>query len=407
MSSSKPEQNLQSTQAFYICAPTAKDAVLMTEALSRENLHAELFARMEDLVLAVGPEAIGLIITQEALLPTGVDMLNCRLREQPPWSDLPIILLTMGGPQASAAGSRLIALLGNMGNITIIERPIRIQTLISTARSAQRARHRQYELRDLLVQKERNADELKYARDTLENRIKERTADLKAANVNLRALSAQLIQSRDQEGRRIARDLHDSVGQLISAIAMNMSLVKSQSHKLDEAGNRAVAENEHLIAEVTKEIRTISYLLHPPLLDELGLVSALQIYVDGYSRRSNIRVDLTIPTDFGRLSSDLEIACFRIVQECLTNVHRHSKSAVARISIRCENDRLLVEISDEGQGMAPERLAKLTSSSGTGVGLAGIRERIRQLRGTLEITSDSNGTAIVAKLPLAHATTAV
>jgi PAS domain S-box-containing protein len=247
---------------------------------------------------------------------------------------------------------------------------------------------------------------LNTARAELEHQVEERTAELKTANANLGDLSARLMLLRDEEARRIARDLHDSVGQLLAAIGINISVVKQQSHKLNAAGARAVSENQALVAEIDKEIRSLSYLLHPPLLDDLGLVTALQIYADGYSARSNIKVDLAIPPDFGRLSSDLEIGCFRIVQECLTNIHRHSKSATAAISIRHGDGRILVEVRDKGQGIAPARLSELTSSGGAGVGLSGMQERVKQLGGTLKVESSANGTAVFASLPLKHSITA-
>ena len=243
-------------------------------------------------------------------------------------------------------------------------------------------------------------EQMELRRD-LEQRVRSRTKDLIEKNELLRVLSARLLRSQDEERRRLARDLHDSVGQLLAAVAMNISVVKGQSDKLDQAGANAVAENQKLIAEIGREIRTLSHLLHPPLLDELGLKSALQTYVDGYAARSNIKVDLTIARDFGRLTDELEIVCFRIVQECLTNIHRHSKSETAEISIGYKDGSVLVEVRDKGKGIPQERLPEL-SSGGAGVGLAGMRERAGLLGGTLEIKSDANGTTVFAALPLKH-----
>jgi two-component system NarL family sensor kinase len=141
------------------------------------------------------------------------------------------------------------------------------------------------------------------------------------------------------------------------------------------------------------------------LLDELGLVSALRHYVDGFAANSNIKVDLEISPDFGRLADGMELACFRIVQEGLTNIHRHSKSATAAITIRYEGRRVLVEVRDAGRGIPLERLPEL--ESGGGAGFAGMRERITQLGGTLEIKSDAKGTVVIAILPLKHAITAL
>jgi PAS domain S-box-containing protein len=230
-----------------------------------------------------------------------------------------------------------------------------------------------------------------------------RTAELQTANDKLHQLSARLLRLRDDEGRRIARELHDSVGQLIAATALNIQSLKTQSHKLDEAGVKAIAETEAIVAQLGQEVRSISYLMHPPKLDELGLASALQIYIEGYSLRSKVKVKLTIPPDFGRLAEDLETVCFRIVQECLTNVHVHSKSTTAAVIVRHEDGRVLVEVRDNGKGIPPERLSELNSGS-SGVGLAGMRERVKELNGTLRIKSDGNGTSVTATLPLRSST---
>ncbi len=169
-------------------------------------------------------------------------------------------------------------------------------------------------------------EELRSVRTELEKHVQERTAELNKANENLRDLSARLLHTRDHEARRLARELHDSVGQLLAAISMNIGKVSAQAHKLDEMGARAIAENEIMVRQISTEIRTISHLLHPPLLDELGLESALRWYVDGFSERSEIKVEIELPRDLGRLSTEMETAIFRIVQECLTNIHRHSEA---------------------------------------------------------------------------------
>lgn len=215
-------------------------------------------------------------------------------------------------------------------------------------------------------------------------------------------LSARLLRVQDEERRRIAREMHDSVGQLVAAISMNLSAVKRQSDRLDAAGAKAVAETITLVEEIDRQIRTISHLLHPPLLDEAGLGSAIRWYVDEFSERSKISVDLSIPSDFGRLPSDMEIAIFRVVQECLTNIHRHSGSATATIKMVAEDSRIVVTVQDKGKGISRKRQSELNSTDRTGVGFRGMRERIRQLDGSLEIESHANGTVIVATLPLPY-----
>jgi PAS domain S-box-containing protein len=241
---------------------------------------------------------------------------------------------------------------------------------------------------------------LSEARDGLEKRVLERTEELKTANENLRELSSRLLRMRDEEQRRLARELHDSVGQLLVAIGMNLAVVSSESHKLSPSAVKAMAENAQLVEEVSREIRTISHLLHPPLLDEAGLTSALRWYIEGFAQRSQIKVDLDIPSNFGRLPNDTEIAIFRIIQECLTNIHRHSGSDTAAIRIRREGSRLQVQVADSGKGMSKEKLRDLNTSGRTGVGFGGMRQRMSQLGGTLEIQSDSGGTAIRVSLDI-------
>ena len=162
-----------------------------------------------------------------------------------------------------------------------------------------------------------------------------------------------------------------------------------------------VKESLELIGELIKEIRTISHLRHPPLLDEVGLSSALHLYLEGFAERSKIKAALEIPNDFGRHSSAVETTIFRVVQECLTNIHRHSGSAVAKVVISRVNHQLCVEVRDEGKGISPYKRSEMESGK-AGVGVRGMRERIRQLGGTLEIGSPTNGrgTIIVARLPV-------
>jgi two-component system NarL family sensor kinase len=248
--------------------------------------------------------------------------------------------------------------------------------------------------RELLSTKEA----LSKARDELEKRVQERTVELERANEGLRELSIRLLQLQDDERRRLARELHDSVGQILAALSMNGSTVYSQVHKLDSVGAKAVFENMELVKQASREIRTISHLLHPPLLEIMGLASALREYVEGFSERSKIEVGLTIPPDFDRLPEVLELAIFRIVQECLTNIHRHSGSATATIRIQREDGHMVVQVVDQGKGMLKDKQHESTVSGRSGVGFAGMRERLRQLGGTLDIRSDGSGTTVSAIL---------
>ena len=239
---------------------------------------------------------------------------------------------------------------------------------------------------------------LSEARDHLEKRVEERTVELAAANESLRDLSARLLKVQDEERKRLARELHDSVGQILAALSMNIAVVQSQSHKLESIAARAVLENAQLVQQASSEIRILSHLLHPPLLEIAGLISAIRWYVDGFSERSKIKVDLEVPSNLGRLPNDTELAIFRIIQECLTNIHRHSGSATAAIHIQQDGERLVVRVEDHGKGIPLEKQRQLIGAHRGGVGFGGIRERLRQLGGTLEIQTNGTGTVITAIL---------
>jgi PAS domain S-box-containing protein len=250
-----------------------------------------------------------------------------------------------------------------------------------------------------LRERKQAEDKLHEARAELERRVTERSEELKVANDSLRDLSARLLQITDQEKSRLARELHDSVGQLLVAIRMNIATVQSQAGKLDEAGAKAVAENIVLVEQISTEIRTISHLLHPPLLDEVGLASALRWYIDGFRDRSTINVEIDVSPDLGRLSAEKETAIFRIVQECLTNIHRHSGSKTAAIRILKNGERILVAAEDSGGGIPSDKL-RMIRSGRSGIGFRGMAERIRYLGGNLEIRSTNAGTTVTATLPL-------
>ncbi len=205
---------------------------------------------------------------------------------------------------------------------------------------------------------------------------------------------------RDEEHRQIARELHDSVGQLVAALGMSLGALQRQTDKLDPAGVGAITQASQTLDQISREIRTISHLLHPPLLDIAGLASALRWYVDGFSERSRIQVALEVPKEFGRLSPEMEIAIFRMVQECLTNIHRHSGVDAATIRVREEDRHVCVEVKDEGKGIPVEKQLEISSTGRTGVGFRGMRERFHQLGGTLEIQSDETGTVVTGSLPL-------
>jgi signal transduction histidine kinase len=210
----------------------------------------------------------------------------------------------------------------------------------------------------------------------------------------LHELSVRLIQVQDHERRRIARELHDCTGQTIAILKMNLDRLE-QLGELSPEQTGLVSESVALVEAMSKQLRTISYLLHPPLLDEIGLVSALRGLVEGFSQRSGIEASLRIDENLSHLPSEVEISIYRIVQECLTNMHRHSGSPTARIRVEQLATEIEIEVQDDGRGMSSGK-----NTNGSGVGLFGMRERARQLGGTLEIKSNEKGTSVFARLPI-------
>ena len=228
----------------------------------------------------------------------------------------------------------------------------------------------------------------------LEVRVAERTAALEEKSDEIRRLNAHLMKVQDDERRKIARELHDSTGQYLAMLNINLSKISKLDEIKSEPAEKLVSESVAITNELTSHLRTVSYLLHPPLLDEVGLASALRWYIDGFSKRSNITVDLIASDDFGRLQEDLEIAIFRIVQECLTNVHRHSGSQSAKVELRREIGKVHLSVKDDGT-----KFSKGRGSIAPGTGILGMRERVRQLNGDLQILFLNTGTLVKITVP--------
>ena len=249
--------------------------------------------------------------------------------------------------------------------------------------------------RDITVRKQAEAV-LKQSHEELERMVGQRTADL-------RKLSSNLLRAQDDERRRISRELHDSLGQYLAAA--KMSLICLQRRDATEREAQAFGELMDALEKCSIETRTLSYLLHPPLLDEVGFVSAAKWYVEGFSERSGIEVQVNVPEELKRLPGTLELVFFRILQESLTNIHRHSHSRSVDIALKLASESVVLQVRDYGQGMPAELLEHFRAGTSVGVGLRSMRERISELGGRLDIHSDQNGTLIEVTAPLSDRAT--
>ncbi|MGH9517635.1 MAG: ATP-binding protein, partial [Terriglobales bacterium] len=264
------------------------------------------------------------------------------------------------------------------------------------------------------TERQRAEAALQRAHDELENRVAERTGQLtltlnsleqevmerKRAEEQLRQLSVRLMTLQDEERRHIARDLHDTTGQTLAALKMTTALIQRTASGPEML--RLVDDLNALTDEAVQEIRTTSYLLHPPLLDEAGIASAVQWFVEGFSRRSGIQVRCEIAGNLGRPPRNHELVLFRVLQEGLTNVHRHSGASTTTVRLHVSADHVILEIADNGIGISKERISRFHEAGrGTGVGLLGMRERVNELGGHLEIQSNPSGTTVSVALPAA------
>ena len=217
----------------------------------------------------------------------------------------------------------------------------------------------------------------------------------------LRDLTAHLLQSQDEERRRIGRDLHDALGQCVTAMKISLDSLASSLEPKDPSDRQQISQCVQLAEECVKEVRTLSYLLYPPMLEEMGLKSAVPWYLEGFSARSGIRASFEVSADFGRLSRDTELALFRVLQESLTNVHRHSGSRTAHVELSTQGEMAILEVKDYGKGIPSVILEESGESwqRAIGVGLRGMKERLGHIGGRLEISSSEHGATMTAIVP--------
>lgn len=217
---------------------------------------------------------------------------------------------------------------------------------------------------------------------------------------SLRQLSLELLRTQDEERRRIGREMHDSIGQYLSALKMKLGLLETRNPNLDPQSQRDLQQCATVLEQCVREVRTISYLLYPPMLEEMGLKSAINWYLDGFMQRSGIKVNFNAPDSLERPSRDIELALFRVLQESLTNVHKHSGASLVDIQLSRENGAIHLNVRDYGRGLPAAIVSgRQPQSSLFGVGLRGMNERMLQLGGRLALSSASPGTLVRASVP--------
>jgi len=336
------------------------------------------------------------LITLDVNLPDVHGFELCKqLKGDPATAHIPILHLssTFIDPESRVYGLA-------SGADAYLAEPIDRAELVATIGALLRLKNAETQARQQAHIAEAAQRELSQLNAELEVRVSTRTLELQTANQSLKELSGRLLRMQDEERRRIARELHDSVGQLLAAVKMNNNLIQQWVPSLDSRASKALSDNDRMVEEVLQSIRTISYLLHPPLLDEAGLPSALREYAEEFSQRSGVNIVVQCEAKLGRLRPDAETAIFRITQECLSNVHRHSESKSASVRLYEVDGSIHLEISDNGRGITPDKRSLLDLGGG-GVGLRGMRERVALLGGKLSIESSGAGTTIVATLPCA------
>jgi signal transduction histidine kinase len=392
------------------------DAALFAEVIGGPVAQTKAKADGKEQRLAVFGEMVSLLWTQGKL--------EAALRLEQLWNDLARVhsfALHCGYPMKDFYredhGDLFLKICQEHSAVIPGESYAALATEEARLRNITHLQQRAQALENEIAERKRAEQELRIAHNELEARVLERTIELQqkniqilqqaevleSANQSLRQLSARLLRVQDDERRRIARDLHDSTGQIVALLSMNLYALETEAGKTSPELAKAMSENIHIVNQISGELRTISYLLHPPLLDEMGLVSALRWYVEGFAQRSGVKVNLELAGDIGRLSAELETAIFRVIQECLTNIHRHSESPTAVIRMYASSGSLILEIEDQGKGIAQDKLLKMAASSG--VGLRGMRERIKDFHGEFEIASDEKGTRVKVAVPL-HAAAA-
>jgi signal transduction histidine kinase len=406
------ETSSHATERILILAPIGRDAILLQKSLEQAGLVGLICQNMLDVCEKLAAGAGALLLSEEALTQRATTALVEKLRDQPPWSDLPLVLL-LYGEQNNQGLSIAIRTLTPGRNVTVLERPVSIPTLVSVMLSTLRARRRQYELRDYLLTREQQAAELErrvhertaelaHANQLLTDEVQERTRaeetlrqrnqELDTLNKRLQELAQKIVSIQEDERRRVSRELHDEAGQSLTALKISLDLTRAiLPPELTEA-RESLTDAMALTSETMERIRLLAHDLRPPILDHASLKTTLQALCQEFSGRTQLTVHYN-GDDLPRLPNAVTVALYRILQEALTNIARHANAHNVDVSLKREDNTILLHVRDDGSGFD-------THSIRSGIGLDGMRERLELLGGALEINSQpTHGTFLVARIP--------
>lgn len=384
-----------------VVSSTARDLALTSQILKGAGIESEGCMNVDHLCLEMNNGVGAVLIVEEALANEGETPLSRYMADQDFWSDIPLVVLARPG----ADSTRVAAAIDTLGNVTVLERPIRIAALVSGVRSALRARARQYQVRD-------NAKALEASRAELEMRVQERTGELRESNEKLEQkiveteaaearahqLLRELVSAQETERARIARDLHDELGQQLTSLRLHLSQIGRNLSKSSKA--RPVLSVTELEAEkIDSRVSFLAWMIRPTTIDELGLAKALRGYVREWSRNFDIAADFTAHRPArARLLPEIEINLYRVAQECLNNVAKYAHAAAVSVLLTINEREACLIVEDDGVGFDTSH-AQQQGSDG-GLGIRGMQERANLLGGTFEIESAPKaGTTVYVRVP--------
>ncbi len=392
-----------------LLTPTARDAALTASVLDRAGISSHACADLDDICENLHNGAGAVLIAEEAIPDGETNCLVSILQEQPSWSDLPILVLARPGADSAAVATAM----DRLGNVTVLERPTRVASLVSSVRTALRARGRQYQLRD-------EEEQLRQAHDMLEDRVRERTAELLALNVELageitereaaeqraHALLREVVTAQEKERSRIARDLHDELGQQMTSLRLHLAEV-GRDLTDPEKTRSELATLEQQADAIDDQISMLAWQIRPSNLEEIGLVVALERYINEWSRNFSIGAEfVATPAAVPPLLPEIEINLYRITQEALNNIAKYSKATDVAVLLTVNSREVNIVVEDNGVGFDP---AVAASSNGHGgLGIRGMQERAELLGGSFEVEScPGEGTRLYTRIPARFAAPSV